>query len=210
MTQPDFPMPIITPRLLIRPPAVDDYTALNEAILASWDLLHQFMDWAKEKPSLNESKTVVKEAILNWKLKKTEEPWLPLFIFDKQTGDFIGAAGYHHYNWDVPCLESGYWIRSNCSGKGFMTEAINALTQYAFKQLNVRRMAITCDIDNFRSRKIPERLNYVLEGVLKANRLKPVSGEVSDTMVFAKYSLNDLPSLAVCWDDDNFTTSVTP
>lgn len=195
-------MPIITPRLLIRPPKSGDATALNAAILDSWDLLHQFMDWAKEKPSLNESKTIVKEAIRNWKLKKADEPWLPLFIFDKQTGAFIGAAGYHHYNWDVPCLESGYWICSRFSGNGFMTEAINALTQYAFKQLKVKKITITCDIDNVRSRKIPERLNFVLEDILKANRLKPVSGEVSDTMVFAKYSLNDLPSLSVSWKEE--------
>jgi RimJ/RimL family protein N-acetyltransferase len=83
-----------------------------------------------------------------------------------------------------------------------MTEAINAITQYAFKQLCVKRIAITCSIDNVRSRKIPERSNYVLEGVLKANRLKPGSREVTDTLVFAKYSLDNLPSLSVTWNED--------
>lgn len=201
MNPPDFPMPITTPRLLIRPPEPGDVTSLNAAILDSWDSLHEWMDWAREKPDMAESEKHVKAAIQNWSLKKPDEPWLPLFIFDKQTGDFIGATGYHHYNWDVPCLECGYWICRTYSGQGLMTEAINAITQYAFKQLRVKRIAITCDVDNIPSRNIPERLHYVLEGVLKSNRLKPLSREVTDTLVFAKYSLDNLPPLSVAWSE---------
>jgi ribosomal-protein-serine acetyltransferase len=95
-------------------------------------------------------------------------------------------------------MEIGYWIRSSCAGKGFMTEAINALTQYAFKQLGMKRIAITCDINNERSKKIPEQLGYSLEGILKSNRLK-VTGEISHTLVFARYNLEELPSLTVTW-----------
>lgn len=202
MSIPDFPMPIITPRLLIRPPEMHDVSSLNTAILDSWDSLHEFMDWAREKPDMTESERHIRESILNWSAKRQDEPWLPLFVFDKQTDNFIGATGYHHYNWDVPCIECGYWLNQKYSGKGLMTEAINAITQYAFRQLGVKRIAITCSIDNVRSRKIPERLHYVLEGVLKANRLKPGSREVTDTLVFAKYSLDNLPSLYVTWNED--------
>lgn len=202
MNIPDFPMPIITPRLLIRPPEMADVTSLNTAILDSWESLHEFMEWAREKPDINESERHVRESILNWHLKKPDEPWLPLFIFDKQTRNFIGATGYHHYNWEVPCLESGYWLNQKYFGKGLMTEAINAITQYAFKQLHVKRIAITCSVDNVRSRKIPERLNYILEGILKANRVKPGSREVTDTLVFAKYSLDNLPPLPVTWTEN--------
>lgn len=80
-----------------------------------------------------------------------------------------------------------------------MTEAVNAITWYAFKQLQMRRVAITCDIDNVRSKKIPERLGFQLEGVLKTNRVKPLTGEISDTLIYAKYDVNNLPNLAVSW-----------
>ena len=80
-----------------------------------------------------------------------------------------------------------------------MTEAINALTQYAFKQLGVKRLTITCDVDNVRSQKIPEKLSYTLEATLKANRRKPITDELSDTLVYAKYDMNNLPSLSVEW-----------
>lgn len=196
---PDFPMPIATPRLLIRPPKPDDLAAVNATILASYEVVQPFMNWAQEKPTLEDTDTFITESIANWILKKKDEPWLPLFLFDKITGRFAGATGYHHYNWDVPCIESGYWISQACTGKGLMTEAINALTQYAFMQLKVVRMAITCDIDNIRSKKIPERLHYKLEAVLKSNRRKPLTNELSDTLVFARYNLDNLPPLPVTW-----------
>lgn len=195
----DFPMPIITPRLILRPPQVGDGTILNEAISESFDELHRFMDWAKEKPSVEDSEEQVRLAAANWILKRNDEPYLPLFMFNKDTHQFVGATGYHHYDWTVPCIEIGYWIRKNCVGLGLMIEAVNAITQYAFKQLGVKRITITCDVDNIRSKKIPERLGYTLEGILKANRKKPVTGEISDTLIYSKYDLNGLPDLLVEW-----------
>src|SRR5271168_2431593 len=154
----DFPMPITTPRLLIRPPILGDGVALNEAIIESYENLRNNMAWAKEKPSLDDSEEIVRQAAANWILKKDEEPYLPLFMFDLKNNHFIGATGFHHISWDVPCLEMGYWIRNTGTGNGYMTEAINAITQYAIKQLGMKRVAITCDTENLKSRKIPERL----------------------------------------------------
>ncbi|MBP9726765.1 MAG: GNAT family N-acetyltransferase [Gammaproteobacteria bacterium] len=195
----DFPMPITTDRLIIRPVQVGDGAIFNEAILESFSELHQFMDWAKEKPSLAESEEIITLAAENWTLKKNDEPYLQLVILDKASKQFIGATGYHHYNWDIPSVETGYWIRTSESGKGLMTEAINAITQYAFKQLKVKRIAITCDPDNIKSKNIPERLGYTLEGRLKHNRIKSGNGGIGDTLIYAKYDLTDLPSLNVSW-----------
>jgi RimJ/RimL family protein N-acetyltransferase len=197
----DLPMPITTDRLIIRPPQIGDGTAVNAAILESFDQLHQFMDWAKDKPTIDDSEEQARLAAANWILKRNEEPWLQLFIFDKSSGEFIGGTGFHHIIWEVPSVETGFWIRNSRSGQGLMTEAINAITQYAFKQLSVKRIAITCDVDNVRSRKVPERLHYTLEATLKSNRKKPVSGEISDTLVYAKYTLDDLPPLQVTWNE---------
>src|SRR5260221_2334498 len=131
----NFPMPITTPRLFIRPPQIGEGAALNAAIIESFDNLHRFMDWAKVEPTLEESEEVVRLAAANWIVRKNEEPWLMLCIFDKNTQALVGATGFHHTLWEVPCMESGYWIRTAYAGQGLMTEAMNAITQYAFKQL---------------------------------------------------------------------------
>lgn len=197
----DLPMPITTPRLLLKPPQLGDGAALNAAVLESFDNIQHTMPWAKEKPSLEESEEFVRQSAANWILKKNEEPYLPLFIFDKGDNSFIGATGFHHIAWEVPCLEIGYWIRNQYAGQGYMTEAVNAITQYAIKQLQVRRIVITCDSDNVRSKKIPERLGYELEAILKTSRVKPITSEISDTLVFVKFNLTNLPDLHVRWLD---------
>ena len=192
-------MPIITPRLLICPPQIGDGLVLNAAILESFEVLHEFMDWAKATPSINDSEEHIRQASANWILKKNAEPWLQLLIFDKHSGEFIGSTSFHHIDWKIPSVETGYWIRTVRAGQGMMTEATNAITQYAFKQLGVKRIAITCDIDNIRSKKIAERLNYTLEGILKFHRRKPINCELSDTLIYAKYSMENLPLLFVTW-----------
>lgn len=191
----DFPMPIITPRLLLKPPQLGDGKTLNVAVLETFDTLHKFMPWAKKKPTLEESEEFVRQAAANWILKNNQDPYLPLFIFDKSTEEFVGATGFHDMNWDVPCLETGYWIRDQCSGKGLMIEAMDALTRYAINQLKVKRIEIRCDIKNIRSKKIPERLGYYLEATLKSNRIDPATGSVSDTLVYVRHNVDNLPPL---------------
>jgi RimJ/RimL family protein N-acetyltransferase len=195
----NFPVPIITPRLILRPPQVGDGIMVNQAVLESFAVLKKFMPWAKEKPSIDDSEEFVRQAAANWILKINDEPYLPLFIFSKENNNFVGGTGYHHYDWAVPCVETGYWIRNSCTRQGFMTEAVNAITQYAFKQLGMKRIAITCDINSARSKRIPEKLGYRLEATLKANRVKPLTSELSDTLIYARNDLADLPALEVTW-----------
>ncbi len=195
----NLPMPILTRRLLIRPPQVGDGVALNEAVIESFKTLSQFMDWAKEKPSIEDSEEYVRLCAANWILKKSEEPWLPLLVFNQENNQLIGATGFHHIIWEVPSAETGYWLRTSYERSGYMTEALNAVVQYAFKQMKVERLGITCDVNNVRSKKLAERLGFVLEGKLKANRREPLTAKVSDTLVYARYDLVGLPDLAVNW-----------
>src|SRR3989338_9860203 len=196
-SMPNFPMPITTNRLIIRPTQVADAKILYEAIVESLEELRRYMQWANNISSIEETEKYVHEAAENWIAKKNDEPYLPLIILDKKTNDFIGGTSFHHYNWEIPAIETGYWIRKSKSGHGYMTEATNAVTQYAFKQLHVKRISLTCDPDNIKSKNIAERLGYTLEGRLKNHRIKPDSGKVGDTLVYAKYDLNELTKLLV-------------
>lgn len=195
----DFPMPISTDRLIIRPTKESDGKMLNEAIMESYDDLHQFMEWADHIPSIEESQKYAKEASQNWIDQRNDEPYLQLVILYKNTGDFIGSISFHHYNWSIPSVETGYWIRKKYTGQGFITEATNAITQYAFKQLKVNRIALTCDPDNIKSKNIAERLHFTLEGRLKNHRRKPDTKALGDTLIYAKYDDNNLPPLNVTW-----------
>lgn len=198
----DFPMPIKTERLIIQPPKMGDGKIVNEAVLEAYDLLKPIMPWAKTIPSVDDSEEFVRQAVANWILKHNKEPYLPLFIFDKKDMQFIGATGYHHFNWDIPSFEIGYWLKPSYQNMGLMTEAINALTRYAILQLQAKRIEIRCDIVNIQSKKIPERLGYQLEATLKNHRINPANQALSDTLVYARYDLDNLPALKIDWMHD--------
>lgn len=197
----DFPMSIITERLLIRPPKSGDGKIINEAIAETYQDLKHFMPWADPIPSLDDTEEYVRMGEANWILKSNSEPYLPLFIFEKTSMQFLGATGYHHMNWDIPSFEIGYWVRCNQRQRGYISEAVNAITRYAFLVLKAKRLGITCDVSNSRSKKIPERLGYVLEGTLKNHRIKPLDNTVSDTLIYAKYNIEHLPYLTVNWEE---------
>jgi ribosomal-protein-serine acetyltransferase len=194
----DLHASMATPRLLLRPPQPGDGLKVHEAKLETYDRLRQQMAWAKAKPSIEEAEEYVRLAAANWILKLDEEPHLPIFMFDKNNQNFIGATGFHHIDWEVPCLEIGYWIREAYTGLGLMTEAVNALTRYAIDKLKMQRVEIRCDVNNHKSKKIPERLGYHLEATLKLNR-RNADGALSDTLIYVKHNLDLLPDLIVRW-----------
>jgi RimJ/RimL family protein N-acetyltransferase len=195
----NLPSYITTPRLLLRAPKIGDEDKLNLAILESFEILNQYMAWAKARPSLEESREVVTREARAWVINQSQNAELMLLIFDKETNDLIGATGFHNIKWEIPCAETGYWVRKKYSGKGYITEAANAITRYAFEVLKLKRLAITCNVDNKKSKKIPERLHYNLEAILKCNEVKPNTQETSDTLVYARTNLFDLPQLSVKW-----------
>ena len=196
----NLPMPIQTERLLIRPPQLGDGSIINAAVVESFDVLKLMMPWAQTIPSVDESEEFVRQAAANWILKENEEPYLTLWIFRRDTMQFIGGTGLHHMHWDIPAFESGYWLHAKHHNHGFATEAINALTQYVFRELQAKRLEIRCDVTNVRSKKIPERLGFELEATLKNNRLNPHTKKTSDTLVYTRFNADNLPNLSVTWD----------
>jgi ribosomal-protein-alanine N-acetyltransferase len=85
------------------------------------------------------------------------------------------------------------------TGKGFITEAVNAVTRYAFQVLGARRVEIRCDSENTKSANVPHRLGYELEGKFRNDNLKCHNKGTRDTLVFSRVDLNELPPLDVEW-----------
>jgi len=97
----------------------------------------------------------------------------------------IGGSGLHRIDWSVPRFEIGYWVRTPETRRGYVTETVHALTTFAFDELGAQRVEIRADVRNTRSRAVPERLGYELEGVLRRDCLDP-QGRPRDTAVYSR------------------------
>lgn len=178
----EFPTEFYTERLFIRMPNPRDGKVVYDAIQASIAELKPWMPFAQRDQSEQETEINIREAYV--KFLNRED--LRLLVFHKDSGEFIASTGLHRIKWDVPKFEIGYWIDSRYSGNGYMTEAVQGVTDFAFKELKARRVEIRCDSENVRSRKIPERLGFTLEGILKNDSLSVDGNELRDTCVYAK------------------------
>jgi RimJ/RimL family protein N-acetyltransferase len=170
-----------TERLMLRMPQPGDGKVVNEAIQTSIDELRPWLGFARVTPTPEETEINTREAHI--KFLKRES--LRFLVFLKETNEFVGSTGFHNIHWDVPKLEIGYWMATGHSGHGYMTEAVQKLTQYAHQSLGCRRVEIQCDRENARSRAIPERLGYLLEGTLKHDDLSIDGKKITDTCIYA-------------------------
>lgn len=173
---------IFTERLIIRYPTLADADVLNASIIESLPELRKYMSWANHIPPMSETRNNLESALL---LISTKQD-LRFLIFSKDN-DFIGSSGLHKIDWQIKKAEIGYWIRTSKSGCGLMTEAVNAITNYGINELGLKRIEIVCSGSNAKSRRIPERLGYTLEGVLKNHRINN-DGSIDDTVYYAKLS----------------------
>ncbi len=78
--------------------------------------------------------------------------------------------------------EIGYWLLSQYSGRGLMTDFVRACIEYGFKELNLNRIVIKCAEGNIKSANIPKRLGFIQNEEFKEKRIR--NGSEHNTIVF--------------------------
>ncbi len=185
MTDPiliDIPSSIETERLLLRAPnRMGDGSIVNQAIRDSFNELKAWLPFAQKLPEVEETEINLRKAHINF-LKRESFRYL---IFRKETNDFIGTVSLQGIDWSIPKCEIGYWINTKFGGNGYMTEAVKALTDFGLNQLKFKRIEIRCESTNLKSRAIPEKLGFELEGVLRNDDLSADGSRLTDTCFYS-------------------------
>lgn len=178
----DFPDEFESERLIIRAPRRSDAIYSYEAVLHSLEAFRPWLPFAQKKPDLAETEANLIEAAADFQMRKD----LRLHFFSKETGQFIGSSGLHRIDWEVRKFEIGYWVDNRFEGKGYVTEAVERITRFAFEELEANRVEIRCDPENVRSRAVAERLDFELEGILRNDTVSKINRKLRDTCVYAK------------------------
>ncbi|MEZ4670798.1 MAG: GNAT family protein [Anaerolineae bacterium] len=176
----DFPDHFETELLLLRAPRPGDGQILNDAIRQSQEHLKPWMPWAETLETVAQSEESMRRQAANWLLRTI----LWLMIFRKSDGAFVGRCGLHDINWSVPSFEIGYWVRASMEGHGYVTEAVNGLSDFAFDQLHAERIQIRCDPRNVRSAAVARRAGYTEEGIIR-NDMRERDDTLSSSQVFS-------------------------
>ncbi len=190
---------IRTSRVLIRLVTVRDAKLMHDALKQSIKDLKPWMPWAQELASLEDTKYFLRQAESTWSKAPEENVERSLIIMDLENKKYLGSTGIKPLNLMVPSFEVGYWVHSDHAGKGYITEALNALVQYVFGELRANRVEIQCEDRNIKSWQVAERLNFNLDGTLMNHRMTADNLKLTNTKLYSLTDASALPELEVVW-----------
>ncbi len=78
----------------------------------------------------------------------------------------------------------GYWVDRRVANRGIITQAVIALTEYAFSELGLHRIEINMRPENSASQRVAEKAGYTFEGM--RSRYLHIDGDWRDHMIFVR------------------------
>jgi ribosomal-protein-serine acetyltransferase len=128
---------------------------VNRAYLRRW---HPWVDQLR-------SVGAVEKAIAAWQQQFANNLGFYAGIWFK--GRFCGMINHINLDWTNRWTALSYWLDEAHQGQGIMTACCRAVIAHSFRTWNLNRVTIECATENVRSRAIPERLGFKLDGIVR-------------------------------------------
>lgn len=160
---------IETERLLLRVPVIEDAAPILESYARDPEVT-RYLTW-KPMQSLEESEKAVRSRIEGWH-KGFSFSWTLLL---KQDGALAGTVSLRPQG---PRLNVGFIVARPYWGRGYTTEAVRPVVQWALAQPGVYRVGAVCDTENLASARVLEKIGMQPEGTLRRWDVHPIFGDV--------------------------------
>lgn len=105
-------------------------------------------------------------------------------IIHKESGEIIGSCGYNAFNFANGTAKIGYDLAKSYWGKGYASEAVSSLVEYAFSSWKLKRIEAKVEPDNLNSIKLLQKLGFTYEGILSQD--KGAEEAASDLYLYSK------------------------
>jgi RimJ/RimL family protein N-acetyltransferase len=162
------PYRIETERLVVRCYEPEDAPLLKEAVDSSIDHLRPWMPWARFEPQTLDEKV---ELLRGFRSRFDADEDYAYGVFAPDESRQLGGAGLHRRGGEGS-LEIGYFIRADSIGQGLATEVTAVLARVGIEKCGVERIDVQVEPRNERSLRIPRKLGFTQEAVLR-RRLEP-------------------------------------
>ena len=154
----------IDANVALRSLSLEDVDQFFKLVYENRQHLGKWMFWVTEDYSLADAQRHITEAQERFAAKNGFEAGIWF------NGQLAGCIRYNYIDWTHRNTELRYWLGADFEGNGLATKACRALIEHAFSELGLHRVEIRCMSENTKSRRVPERLGFVKEGVLREVR----------------------------------------
>lgn len=132
--------------------------------------------------SIDQTKELVHQ-ITNGYLADSQQDWMLVAIIDKTTGTLIGCCGFFGYAPLFGRAELGYFLSPHYWGKGFVTEAAQALLNFGFDTMQLNRIEATVYPENGASIRVLEKIGMHYEGLLRQHVVR--NGQFRNRQIYS-------------------------
>ena len=167
--------------IVLRFPRASDYPrwaelrANSRAHLIPWE-----PQWSDDELS----KTAYKVRMRHYERELRESSGYAFFIWRSTDDALIGGLTLTNVRRGVTqSCSIGYWIGAPHAGRGYMTGAVQAVTEFAFDGLRLHRVEAACLPSNSASIRVLEKARFEREGL--ARRYLRINGAWQDHLLFA-------------------------
>jgi len=180
------PETIQTERLLLRKACREDAPAIFNAYAQNPEVT-RYMTW-KPHNNIQETEQFLSACEELWRSGKDFAYAVTL----KENKALIGMFAVHPMNLKI---EVGYGMARSFWGKGYMTEVLRAVIDWAWAQPDIFRVQAICDVENIGSARVMEKAGMTREGVLRRYILHPnISDEPRDVYMYAIVKQTQAPT----------------
>lgn len=147
--------------LKIRLIEINDSKELFNLIDTNREHLYKWLPWVNFTRTEEDSVEFISMAQSDYENLKSVQYAL---IYKNQ---IAGMFGINEINKRNKSVSLGYWLGEEYQGNGIVIDSAKFIIEHLFNKENIHRIEIRADKNNLKSRAVPEKLNFSLEGVLK-------------------------------------------
>jgi ribosomal-protein-alanine N-acetyltransferase len=144
-------------RLILRKLDINDVDQIFE--FTSLPETSEILSWFPHSDK-SVSRTFIKNIISKYSNNEVSQ-WAIELKSDKIV---IGIAGFVQFFSEHSRGEIAYVLSPKYQNKGYMTEALKMVLEYGFNMIKLRRIEAKCEINNFSSERVLQKLGFRLEG----------------------------------------------
>ncbi len=150
---------------------------IYRAVRENLEELKLWMPWVTDDYSIDTARDFIKTNLIEFAENNTFAVAVAL------NEKIVGTIGLHHLDSANKSVQIGYWLDKQAQGKGLATRCCRVPINYAFEDLGLNRIQINCNVENAKSRAIPERLGFRLEGILR--QVEWLNNDFRDWAIYA-------------------------
>ncbi|MGQ1786995.1 MULTISPECIES: GNAT family N-acetyltransferase [unclassified Saccharicrinis] len=156
---------LINGNISLRPVLISDAQNIFDIVDAQRAYLGEWLPFVRFTVNTEDTLSFVRKVI---KAAENEEEYVYVIEFKGKLAGLINLRIMSHVN---RIADIGYWLSLRFQKNGIVSNCVIALCNHAFNHLHLNRIQIRCGMGNMPSKKVPLRLGFTFEGIIREGEL---------------------------------------